>query len=256
MKQHLLPLLICCGLWTTQARAQENQPTINEDSTFLLGTDSQYQWLFEILFPAEIRNQFPDRSFKSFRVHLKDSYKNFIKPELIQKNNLKPAGLETGSMTYVGIFPRGYKYNVSMDDQGAVTIQVKLHLKNPQGSDLDQFRAKVQEAEDIWNRSRSLFPTDFDYQFKFLITENESEAYFSVDILDSTRGPYDTHWGRNWTERNISHEIGHMLGLGDEYKTLSSQSDCLDASLMCQSWTGELMPHHYYFILRRLITVN
>ena len=85
------------------------------------------------------------------------------------------------------------------------------------------------------------------------LVESRKDAHFSVKLQDKTRGPYDTYWGRRWTSVVVAHEIGHMLGLGDEYETLSGKSYCLRQSLMCSSWTGDLMPFHYYHILRRLI---
>lgn len=214
-------------------------------------SDKDYQWLYEITFPQAIRDEFPERSFKSFRVHLKDSYKNFHHPEKIVSLNLKPIGYQTGKITYVGVFQKAYKYDVVQARNGEFIFRVKVHLKNPKAGDIVHFRAKTQEAQDIWNAAR--VPTNFSYRFEFAIVEKKEQAHFSVNVKDTTRGPYDTNWGRSWSGRTIAHELGHMLGLGDEYKTLSGESDCYEGSLMCQSSRGQLMFHHFYFILRRLV---
>jgi hypothetical protein len=95
---------------------------------------------------------------------------------------------------------------------------------------------------------------EFKYDFVFEVVSEESNAHYSVKILDQSRGPYDQNWARNWSEVTIAHEIGHMLGLGDEYQTITGKVDCLRHSLMCLSSTGKLMEHHYYFVLRRLIS--
>lgn len=214
--------------------------------------DQQYSWLYEQLLPENLRKDFPNESFKSFRVHLQDSYQNFPKPESILAKNLNPVKTITGTMLYVGIVRKKYNYDVLMTPNKDLVMNVRIHLQNPNAADEINFSNRLKEAEGMWNTNR--VATDFNYSFKFELVKNSSQAHFSVFLLDSTRGPYDTFWSRDWTGKAIAHEIGHMLGLGDEYQTLTSVSDCLRPSLMCRSWTGELMPHHYYFVLRRLIT--
>ena len=93
----------------------------------------------------------------------------------------------------------------------------------------------------------------FSYRFQFEVVEKREEAHYSVNVLDQTRGPYDQNWARNWSATTVAHELGHMLGIADEYQTLTSYQDCLKTSLMCSSANGSLMSHHYYFILRRLV---
>jgi M6 family metalloprotease-like protein len=109
----------------------------------------------------------------------------------------------------------------------------------------------MREASLIWNQSAVVF--DFPYSFLFEVVRDRSQAHFSVQVKDETRGPYDANWARDWNGKVIAHEVGHMLGLGDEYQTVSGQSDCYEPSLMCGVWSGSPMPHHYYFILRRLL---
>ena len=135
-------------------------------------------------------------------------------------------------MTHAGIVKKIYSYSVTLNDK-------------------TEFALKLKQAQNVWNTNR--VATDFDYAFKFDLVSDESQADFSVNILDSTRGPYDTNWGREWTGLVLAHEVGHMLGLGDEYQTISGKFDCLMSSLMCSAWNGQLMKHHYYLALRRLV---
>lgn len=212
--------------------------------------DEQYRWLYESLFAQPIRENFAAESFKSFRVHLKDSNQNFPSPENIIFKNLTPPSKIQGTMTYVSIVKKRYAYDVLATPVG-LQLTVRVHFKDPTAEDKISFAEKIQQAEDLWNASR--VATDFNYQFKFIVTQTESEADFSVRILNSTRGPYDMFWGRDWIPQTIAHEIGHMMGLADEYQTVTGEFDCYKPSLMCAAWSGALMPHHYYFILRRLI---
>lgn len=212
--------------------------------------DQQYRWLYEELIPQKDRDAMPDESFKTFRVHLKDSLTEFPKPSEIVLKNLKSIDKIEGSILYAGLVRKKYKYDVLKTTEQLV-LNVRVHLQNAAETDLVSFREKLQQAETLWNNSR--VATDFNYAFKFEIVTKTASAHFSVRVLDTTRGPYDTNWGRNWTANVIAHEVGHMLGLGDEYQTVLGTMDCLKTSLMCTAWTGSLMSHHYYFILRRLI---
>lgn len=209
------------------------------------------RWLYEILFSPADRAAYPAESFKSFYVHLEDSYKVFPHPDEIRAQNLRLVERIEGLMIYVKVVQKRYVYDVLRAADGTLVMNVRIHLKDPVGDDVQNFRTKIAEAEAIWNRAR--VPMDFKYAFKFDLVESEADAHYSVNVFDNTRGPYDRNWGRNWSATTIAHEAGHMLGLGDEYQTLSSKIDCLRSSLMCVSSSGALQPHHYYFVLRRLI---
>jgi hypothetical protein len=210
--------------------------------------------LYELLFSASIRKFFPKESYKSFQVHLKDSYQYFPNPYQINQSQLRPIKGLSGSITYVGIVNKKYSHDILEDLNGEKILKVRVHFKNANPQDRRTFKEKFKQAEDIWNQSR--IERDFNYRFVFEVVEKEVQSHFSVLLLDETRGPYDTFWSRRWTSRVVAHELGHMLGLGDEYKTISGQIDCYKPSLMCASWSGDPLPHHYYFILRRLIKLK
>jgi hypothetical protein len=213
--------------------------------------DEDYRWLYEILLPLEIREAQPAEAFKSFRVHLKDSLKNFPNPDQIRAENLNIKPKIQGTMLYVGVVQKKYVYDVAKDAKGVVHITVKVHFKNATAQDWIDFDQRAAIASEMWNQSA--IPLDFKYQFHFEMVRDQNNSHFSVTLQDTTRGPYDTYWGRNWTPNVIAHEVGHMLGLGDEYQTLSGVFDCYMGSLMCSAWYGSLMQHHYYFVLRRLV---
>lgn len=208
--------------------------------------------LYIELMPEQFRIAYPKQTYKSFKVHLLDTYKKFPKFTDILNQNIAPfTGVKTvvGKITYVSIFPKTYKYDVAFEN-GEFVFKVRINLKKPTPNDIIYFTDTVKQAEQQWNNYR--VGMDFSYRFQFDIEPDVKKAHYSVNILDSTRGPYDTNWSRKWDGPSLAHEIGHMMGLGDEYQTLTSETDCLPESLMCDS-DGDIMKHHYYFILRRLL---
>ncbi len=213
--------------------------------------DNDYRWLYEILFTPEIRAQFPDESFKSFRVHLKDTDTFFPQPSEIQRANLRTGFQVRGFITYGGVFRKKYNYDVTERADGSIELKVRVHLKNATEADWVSFGEKVQQAQDIWNQG--LQTTDFPYQFRFELVRDPAGVPFQVLVMDRTNGPYDQFWSRDWTGNVLAHEIGHMMGLGDEYQTGTGVFDCYRPSLMCSAWTGGWMTHQSYFILRRLV---
>ncbi len=209
-----------------------------------------YRWLYEQIIAEQSRQELPAESFKSFRVHLLDTYQIFPKPTNMVSKNLKSVKNIIGQITYASVIRKWYKYDVQTNLNNELIHNVRIHLKNAAPADLISFTERLQMAENLWNSGR--IQTNFKYSFKFEIVNNPAKAHFSVRIADSTRGPYDTVWGRDWPPNVIAHEVGHMLGLGDEYQTVSGQFDCLRTSIMCTAWSGQLLGHEYYFILRRL----
>ncbi len=213
------------------------------------------RWLYEILFSQTDRDAEPSESFKSFYVHLFDSYQVFVHPDQLLAPNLNNATHIEGKLGYVNnVIKKRYAYDIITAADGEKIMNVRIFLKDPVGEDFNNFQQKIAAAQNIWNQSRVVL--DFKYSFQFELVTSEDQAHYAVNIFDKTRGPYDQNWGRDWSAVTISHEIGHMMGIGDEYQTLSSKIDCLRKSLMCVSSSGSIMPHHLYFILRRLVDVR
>lgn len=208
--------------------------------------------LYNEIMPATDRTATPKETYKSFKVHLKDSDKSFPPMADITATNIIPfTGTKnfTGTQTYVTVFKKKYNYDVTFQNNKYV-FNIRIALRTTKPIDYYNFLKKIKGAEAEWNNSR--LARDFNYEFRFNLEIDTNKAHFTVNVLDTTRGPYDTNWGRDWDSLTISHEIGHMMGLGDEYQTLTSVNDCLMHSKMCDQ-SQPLMAHHYYFILRRLL---
>ncbi|MCB0366580.1 MAG: hypothetical protein H6624_07280 [Bdellovibrionaceae bacterium] len=233
------------------------QQDIKAYEQYLQNLEKEYTWLFEELIPQDKRSgELLDKAKKTFFKHLADSWEVFPKPGEVWGAPLPAfsSGVReiTGKITYVGFFRLPYHYDLIADGKGGLSIEVRVHFQNPKGQDLANLRQYMKDAEDLWNKSQ--VHLSFPYSFKFLVETVGSRAHFSVSLKDSTRGPYNSSWSRTWRGRTIAHEIGHMMGLADEYKTISGEIDCLEDSLMCTSYRGSLWPHHYYLVLRRIFS--
>lgn len=198
----------------------------------------------------------PKESKKSFEVHLLDSFEHFPSFSEIKNKNIEPFNeikKVRGFLKYVKNFPMPYAYDVT--NQGQIyTHEVKIYFIGATQQDKAHFTQRLSEAEKIWNSQK--IKTDFNYNFKFTLTENMRDAHYRVFVMNSTRGPYNVSWARDWNDIVVAHELGHMMGIADEYETLTSEQYCLPHSLMCASHSGLIMKHHYYFILRRLMGLN
>jgi hypothetical protein len=218
----------------------------------------KYDWLYKILIPENDRERRPDRAKRSFVVHLKDSKKVFPRPEKLKAENLSGElpYLAKGKITYKGFFPGHYSYDLEQDKSGTLHITVRVHFKTKGKINTDRMKVKVQRAEDYWNREK--LDLDFNYKFHFQVVENSKKAHFSVKLKQEySRGPYFSKWSMKWNEYVVAHELGHMMGLGDEYKEKEGSKVCLSHSLMCSnsSWSKTMTQHHYH-ILRRALKVN
>lgn len=128
-----------------------------------------------------------------------------------------------GKIKYLGLINKSYKYDL-IQQNGITTALVKIHFKKGIRFSSRAFsnakkviKKKLSSAEKTWNRQ-----SPDNLRFKFKLEKNPNQAHFSVNLLNKlTRGPYDTNWSVKWSKKDITHEIGHMLGLDDEYDNVN-----------------------------------
>ncbi len=157
----------------------------------------------------------------------------------------------TGHILYEGVWPAKYSYSVVPSKVHGYEIVVKVHFKNQNLFDakvLDEVQVNLNLAAEIW---REKVPNNL-FQFKFLVVKNAKEADFSVRLTGKiSRGPYYSEWSNLWQPAMYAHEIGHMMGLDDEYGTVLIHDRCNERSLMCDDVEGRPREYHYYQILKR-----
>lgn len=184
-----------------------------------------------------------------------------------------------GEMAYVGVDPREYGYDLAPLSNGDLLVEVRIAFtgalaKRPEVS--ASMSRKLTDAAEIWTRSSVVFGERKNrMRFRFVAVPETEDSHFVIHLVPGEpRTPFDETWGEGWSAHLMAHEIGHMMGLDDEYeqfrKTLGhalgreaawradptirlSWLRCDLGSLMCDS-KGESavpLPHHYYLIARR-----
>ena len=125
---------------------------------------------------------------------------------------------------------------------------------------------RSREAERYYTRDAQAFGLPIDYDFEFVLADEA--APLSVDLrvpLSPTCGrtPYFSAFRSGWSLPIVAHEVGHVLGLLDEYEAFSGLSSLYpkapfpgaEVSRMGLSMREgtRVLPLHHYLILRRYL---
>lgn len=141
-----------------------------------------------------------------------------------------------GTIRYIGLVKKQYNYELIVKD-GIATAKVKIYFKLSSELQkistqkylnyLDKLQDKMEKAQEIYN-DRSLRHL----RFKFEIVGDINDAHFTpVLTTRKSSGPYDSKWSTTWNEHDFAHEIGHMLGLDDEYDNIGFRTTAFAKSL-------------------------
>ncbi len=230
--------------------------------------------------------------------------------------NNKQYGTKTirGKMVFLAVDPRPYQYTLKHDPKNGYEVEVKIYIKKFKlwnGSDLvrypesermyyltRRFDLILADASQFWSNNHA------NVHFRFTRTENKDDADYSINVKQSPGGSlYDRFidWWPNQRPKTddadirddgdyaldlmtVEHEIGHMMGLEDEYhlsrsmlsiathwtKSLQSRTPeekaldntiadvknngCDVSSIMCQGQESPaIKDYQLYSILRRWI---
>jgi hypothetical protein len=156
----------------------------------------------------------------------------------------------TGNIIYRGVFPGRYKYSVYLNSRDEITLSANVFFVNKSyySKEVQSLKSKFEFASKYWTDKN---PYQSPIRFVFNIVKEASKAHLKVFLQkDDTRGPYFLRWSSGWSRKTISHELGHLLGLDDEYE---GSEKCPKGSIMCTSSSGKPYEYHYYMILRRII---
>ena len=120
------------------------------------------------------------------------------------------------------------------------------------------------EAERYYTRDARAFGLPIDYDFELVLADEAPELAVDLRVpLSPTCGrtPYFSAFRSGWSLPIVAHEIGHVLGLLDEYEAFSGLSSLYpktpfagaEVSRMGLSMREDtqVLPLHHYLILRR-----
>lgn len=179
-------------------------------------------------------------------------------------NKIYPSGSSanviTGQILHGKLVYGPYGYNVSYNGKKFI-LQTNIHFRNPtsiSAQGMKKIQGDLDKAAQFWTLNN---PYSFDVQFIFKITADKTKAHIrNIQLKNNVNGPYFRYWDPNWKVSTVAHEMGHTLGLLDEYNGIlavlpngDAYKYCDIKSLMCNSGLGYQQKYHYYLILRRLL---
>jgi len=263
--------------------------------------------------PAEIKSSVDCLALKKNFNHDK-RYRSVV-PELDQIINSQEYTSKKirGKIRYEGFLNQKFSYRIKHTDEG-YGVFVNIHVKKwkmwsgdskfSKNQEVREAKLKrifnllLSESEKIWNKN------NLNIKFHFNQVDNKYDADYSIVMRQAITGSkYNTKW--DWwpnafanvigelTDTQIlnddsfqsdldaaAHEIGHMVGLDDEYSVTrailgmaSGQVEkmnnpdkkydqmntdkwvraCDQSSIMCKDWNEDFhaQDYHYYLILKR-----
>lgn len=146
-----------------------------------------------------------------------------------------------GKRTYYSLFPKKYRYDVIEDpktNQLIINVRMhfypsktylkrmaKLHASNhedkkyyPHTEELmRQVRENVAKSEIVWQAQ-----APEGVSFKFEMMDDEKDAHYSIKLVTYFGALYDRFITAPAYADILAHEVGHMMGLDDEYSPITS----------------------------------
>lgn len=189
----------------------------------------------------------------------RDKLKDCLPPEDVVMNYLPEKKIEVeGSLKYMGMIPQNYRYDVS-----PTGIEVRIAFQGELGNDpksLEETKEKLAYASAVWTKNSPEGRIFFDFK---LVSPDENPHFMPKLSRKNNGTKFNSNWAISDSKYIVAHEVGHMVGLDDEYSVVRSMvwqvknevdtRMCNLRSLMCDYYSPnpKLYPYVYYQIMRR-----
>ena len=174
-----------------------------------------------------------------------------------------------GYLKYEGIKKGRYSYDLEKIESSHGPLKwkvtVRLHFIYITPEQLNDLNEKLRLAEKLWSDNSP----DKSIEFHFNVVDSSDDAHFTLKMgIGDKRTPYYHTWWTHWTAQYIAHEIGHTMGLDDEYNQMRvilgrfkndavEESQCQFSSIMCTAAQyAKPQRYHYYLLMRRAVCLQ
>lgn len=168
-----------------------------------------------------------------------------------------------GERRYYGLVKKKYHYDIIQDAKSnQMTVHVKIHfypskkLKKKLLKKIPDFYIESEEAlfttvyrNMLWAQNRWNNQSPKGVRFKFEMVSKASDAHYSLKLTTMVGGLYDKFIFAPAPEETLSHEIGHMMGLDDEY---AISSNAISKSSIREFIRPTEIKHRDYFLYQDL----
>lgn len=197
----------------------------------------------------------------------RDSMKQcLVDPDALAKFRVSRRHEITGTVSYMNAIPLKYAYDAWWSEKlkkNIVEVRIRFRgILTRNAEQMARYRGILEQASQAWNDSLK----SKNFSFVFRMVEADEKPHFTVGLSgNKVRGLYLSQWSIHSDVDMIAHEVGHMLGLDDEYDQMRLSLDigetnslpqkrCNPSSRLCSSALADAkpQPQHLYLVLRRL----
>jgi hypothetical protein len=144
-----------------------------------------------------------------------------------------------GRRRYYGLIPKKYRYDIIEDaESNTLTVNVKMHfypskkylklMTASRGTEdakyypelpelMIEVKKNIEESETFWNKQAPQ-----GVKFHFELVDSKRDAHYSLKLVTFFGALYDKFISAPAHADILAHEVGHMMGLDDEYSPITS----------------------------------
>ena len=126
-----------------------------------------------------------------------------------------------GKQKYYGLIKMKYNYELEINKENLVVIRIRVKFNDSKlnNDEKNTFQRYLLEAQTLWNNS---LPHGFKFEL-VQVSDPYSKTHYRVKLWKNiVTGLYNKFWFYSLGGESFAHEIGHMLGLNEEYNVFKT----------------------------------